>query len=473
MLFFQKKSVKISKHYDKPFITAELKKLDRRVKREYQKNQKSKKYLELKKSFNEKFETAANSYLEKNVRSLKEDDPGKAYKSLKKMASQPGDCSEESSFTLLSHLDENLTDQESIERIANYFSKISQEFPPLNVTLLPDEIKEKVLTPPNPTELPQLSDLDVYEKIRKSKKPKSQVPGDLPRRIVQEFGPELATPSAIIFNNIIRLGEWPKPWKVEYGTPLQKQNNPVNEDQLRIISLTNYMSKVMEQFVIAWLMQYVGDQLDWGQYGGLKGSSISHYLIDFVNFVLYNQDLKIPHAVVAVMIDFAKAFNRINHSIIIIILSEMGVPGWLLKIIIGFLTQRELILRYKGGSSSRKSMPGGGPQGTRLGLFLFLILINAACSGILEKHIGEKITEKMNKRKPLTNIHLKYIDDLSLAQAINLKECLINNPDPNPPRPLSYHDCTNHLLPADSYQLQDQLHQLVRYREDNQINAKL
>ena len=34
----------------------------------------------------------------------------------------------------------------------------------------------------------------------------------------------------------------------------------------------------MEQFVIAWLMQYIGDQLDWGQYGGLKGSSISHYL---------------------------------------------------------------------------------------------------------------------------------------------------------------------------------------------------
>ena len=69
----------------------------------------------------------------------------------------------------------------------------------------------------------------------------------------------------------------------------------------------------------------------------------------------------------------------------------------------------------------------------------------------------------------MTNIHLKYVDDLSLTQAINLKECLINNPDPNPPRPLTYHDRTNHLLPADSYQLQDQLHQLVRYSEDNQM----
>ena len=52
-----------------------------------------------------------------------------------------------------------------------------------------------------------------------------------------------------------------------------------------------------------------------------------HCLIDFVNFILYNQDLTIPHAVVAMMVDFSKAFNRINHNIIITILSETGVPG--------------------------------------------------------------------------------------------------------------------------------------------------
>ena len=93
---------------------------------------------------------------------------------------------------------------------------------------------------------------------------------------------------------------------------------------------------------------------------------------------MINQDQQVPLAVLAVMVDFSKAFNRINHTIVITILSEMGVPGWVLKIVIGFLTDRELLVRYKGKTSSRKSLPGGGPQGTRLGLFLFLILINAA-----------------------------------------------------------------------------------------------
>ena len=181
---------------------------------------------------------------------------------------------------------------------------------------------------------------------------------------------------------------------MEYGTPLKKVPHPVTEDQVRIISLTSYLSKVMEQYVVLWLLEYVGDQMDWGQYGGEKGSSISHYLIEFVNFILYNQDMNIPHAVLAVLIDYAKAFNRIDHSKIITILSKMGVPGWLLRIVMGFLTERELIVRYMGGIFDRKMLPGGSPQGTRLGLFLFIILINAAGYGYLEKNLSEHITQK-------------------------------------------------------------------------------
>ena len=77
--------------------------------------------------------------------------------------------------------------------------------------------------------------------------------------------------------------------------------------------------------------------------------------------------------------------------------------------------------------------------------------------------MGERVTEKLGRRTPLENIHLKYVDDLSMAQAINLKECLITNPDPNPPKPLSYHDRTNHILPSNSYSLQGDLDNLADY----------
>ena len=104
-----------------------------------------------------------------------------------------------------------------------------------------------------------------------------------------------------------------------------------------------------------------------------------------------------------------------------------------MRIVAAFLKEREKNLRYKGRNSKRKPLPGGRPQGTKLGLFLFLILINAAGIEHLEKHLGKVITGKLSKRKPIENIHLKYVDDMSIAQSINLEESLI--PNPNPQRP--------------------------------------
>ena len=228
--------------------------------------------------------------------------------------------------------------------------------------------------------------------------------------------------------------------------------------------MTSFLSKVYEQYVIQWLMEFIGDKLDWGQYGGVKGSSVSQYLIQFVNFILYNQDMNIPHAVLAVMLDYSKAFNRI-----ITILSNMGVPGWLLKIVMGFLTERELIVRHGGKQSQRKWLPGGSPQGTRLGLFLFLILINAAGYDTLGKQLGKHITQKRNKRKIIPNLHLKFVDDVTFAEPINVKECVHRNPDPNPPRPLAYRDRTLHVLPAASTPLQGELEKMAQYCTDNSM----
>ena len=242
--------------------------------------------------------------------------------------------------------------------------------------------------------------------------------------------------------------------------PLKKVTNPVNEDELRIISLTSFSSKVYEAFVIDWLMKFVGHKIDWAQYGGQKGNSISHYLIELTNFVLYNQDMKNPRAVLAMMIDFSKAYNRVNHNKLIEVLSELGVPTWLLKIVMAFLTERELILRYKGKSSGKKSLPGGTPQGTRLGMFLFLILINWAgfeeCRS--QNNLGAIITKPLKDRKPMNKAHMKYIDDLSFVTSLELKKCL--QPSATLPRPLTYHSRTEHYLPTSDSVLQQEVTRL-------------
>ena len=224
------------------------------------------------------------------------------------------------------------------------------------------------------------------------------------------------------YNNIIKTGEWPESWKIEYGIPLKKVTQPVNEDDIRIISLTSVYSKTFEKFVMSWLLHHIGDKIDLAQYGGRKKCSISHYLIDFVNFVSYNQDIKHIQAILAVAVDFSKAFNRQNHLILIEMLSKLGVPGWLLQVVIGFLDKREMEVTFDGETSGRKRLPGGGPQGTILGLFLFLILINSAGFSENPRNSGQIICNPaVNKRTPLKNIHLKWVDDMTIAESITLK----------------------------------------------------
>ena len=118
---------------DKPWINKELKKIHRLRSREYLKNGQSVKYKSLAKEFDEKYKTAAHKYLNKNTDELKQTNPGQAYRILKKMGAQPGDCTDSNTFTLPSHQSANLTNQESAELIAEHFSAISREFLPLDI----------------------------------------------------------------------------------------------------------------------------------------------------------------------------------------------------------------------------------------------------------------------------------------------------------------------------------------------------
>ena len=446
-------------------MNAEIKRLDRLKNREYTKRGKTSKYKQLAKQFKEKYEAEAEKYLRKNMTELMESKPGQACNVLQKMGAQPGDCIDSNVFTLPGHESESLTEQQSAERIADYFAQISQEFPPLDYNLLPPHVQTQLDSVSIP---PVIDDHKVYQKIKSAKKPKSGVPGDLPRTIVQEFGPELSTPVRCIISNIIQSGEWPAQWKREWVTAIGKVPIPETEDDLRPISLTPFFSKVTEHFIVMWLLNFIGEKIDFRQYGGLRGNSITHYLIEFITFILLSQDSTDQTAVLACMVDFAKAFNRQNHNLIITKLSDMGVPSWLLKVVMAFLSGRSMTVRYKGKMSSTKYLPGGGPQGTLLGLLLFLVLINDAGFDGQLNNAGELLTSRRNMAI-MNNIHLKYVDDMTLAEPINLADNLVHVPDSERPLPDMYRARTGHVLPAGCSEVHRQLQRTEQYARDNQM----
>ena len=162
-----KKEVKLSSQ-DKPFITAELKKLDRQRNREYLRRGKTEKYMNLKKLFDSKYKSASEKYLEKNLDELREAKPGQIFSILKRLGARPGDCLDSNTFSLPQHESESLSAQQSAERIAQHFASISQEYQPLSINQLPAHVQDKINSPGTP---PIVSEFDTYKRIRAAKNP--------------------------------------------------------------------------------------------------------------------------------------------------------------------------------------------------------------------------------------------------------------------------------------------------------------
>ena len=154
-------------------------------------------------------------------------------------------------------------------------------------------------------------------------------------------------------------------------------------------------------------------------------------------------------------------------------LYDMHVLPWLLLILTSYLTERSMIMTYAGASSSPKDLPGSSPQGAFLGIFFFVVKYNAASlrpiipriifnTRCLLKRIK---CNKNSCKEHSTDMHALYIDDLSEAEAVNLKKRLLNDPVVRP-FPLNRHERTQHILPSGSI-LQQNLDKIEEYTAAN------
>ena len=216
----------------------------------------------------------------------------------------------------------------------------------------------------------------------KASKKRSTVPNDFPAPFVKEFLPFLAKPAQVIFCQSIIDGIYPTRWKTEFVSPLPKILPPVSYGDLRNLSLTELFSKGYERFLlkgsstVKGLLYYITRYYDPGQFA-VSGSSCSHALIYTIDFILSSSDKpNKPTAVINLLADWSKAFNKVNHNIVMRILKALRVPQWLLRLILSYLQNRKMILRFRNCSSDPKDLPGGSPQGTLIGVIIYILYIN-------------------------------------------------------------------------------------------------
>ena len=180
----------------------------------------------------------------------------------------------------------------------------------------------------------------------------------------------------LIINQAFYDGVFPRELKIAKVIPIYKSGSTMELNNYRPISVLNIFSKVFERLMYDRLTQFLDKYniLYHNQYGFRQYHSTHHALITLVDKI--TKSLDSGDIVIGVFLDLKKAFDTVDHTILLKKLHQYGIRGNLNKWFENYLANRSQYVSCNGKTSDIQNVSCGVPQGSILGPLLFILYIN-------------------------------------------------------------------------------------------------
>ena len=245
---------------------------------------------------------------------------------------------------------------------------------------------------------------DIFNACAEMKNKVSRTPEGIPTFFIKKIISALVVPLCLIYNYSLQWNSIPLQWKRGYVVPIFKKGDRRDPNNFRPVSLTSSFCRLLEAIISKKILHHLllNNLVSSSQFGFLPHRSSCGQLLScldkwYVSF-FSNQNMSVLYT------DLSKAFDTVNHRILVKILKSYGINTETVAWLENFLSNRYQQVCLGSSVSSPLQVLSGVPQGSVIGPLLFLIFIN-------------NITDSVDSLRTNVNISM-FADDTKLYSTV-------------------------------------------------------